>query len=295
MNPSYLIIGAGPCGLYLGHQLTKNNKSVQIVEKSRGVGGRVATRRIEGEIADHGAPYLKFSPQLVDLLFELEIPGIKVDGPGIFYEDGMTLLFKKMASALNVKKEIRIIKLEHKCDQWQAFGDNGETFTASHLILTAPLPQSLELLKNSDLKYDPELEKIKYSKALIGLFKTDDEITPGKQVSEHIHSVFSMKERNGSDRISILRLSEENSEALFENPDEIILQKIENLFIEAFPEAKTIYFRELKKWRYVQPHSSLPYPYAEVAPQLYLAGDAFNFPAISGALLSAEALVKKLI
>jgi renalase len=49
-----LIIGAGPCGLALGHKLTQNKKDFLIVEKSRGIGGRIATRRIDGDSFDHG-------------------------------------------------------------------------------------------------------------------------------------------------------------------------------------------------------------------------------------------------
>ena len=53
------VIGAGMAGLICARQLRLIGYSVAVVEKSRGAGGRVATRRVGGVRADHGAPYLE--------------------------------------------------------------------------------------------------------------------------------------------------------------------------------------------------------------------------------------------
>ena len=42
------VIGAGMAGLVCAQQLSQAGYSVVVVEKSRGVGGRVATRRLQG-------------------------------------------------------------------------------------------------------------------------------------------------------------------------------------------------------------------------------------------------------
>jgi Predicted NAD/FAD-dependent oxidoreductase len=71
------VIGAGMAGLICADQLRLAGYSVVVVEKSRGVGGRVATRRVHGTRADHGAPYLE--PQgdavqgLIDVLVDRDI------------------------------------------------------------------------------------------------------------------------------------------------------------------------------------------------------------------------------
>ena len=71
------VIGAGMAGLSCAQQLRQAGYSVAVVEKSRGAGGRVATRRVQGTRADHGARYLE--PQgevvqgLIDVLVDRQI------------------------------------------------------------------------------------------------------------------------------------------------------------------------------------------------------------------------------
>ncbi|MGB3512618.1 MAG: FAD-dependent oxidoreductase [Microcoleaceae cyanobacterium] len=66
------VIGAGMAGLVCAQQLQQAGYSVLVLEKSRGVGGRIATRRVSGTRADHGVRYLeptgKFLPQLINFL-----------------------------------------------------------------------------------------------------------------------------------------------------------------------------------------------------------------------------------
>ena len=51
------IIGAGISGCSCAHQLTQAGHQVTVVEKGRGVGGRMSTRRMDGARIDHGAQF----------------------------------------------------------------------------------------------------------------------------------------------------------------------------------------------------------------------------------------------
>ncbi|MGB3557742.1 MAG: FAD-dependent oxidoreductase [Geitlerinemataceae cyanobacterium] len=64
------VIGAGVAGLICARQLDRAGYRVVVSEKSRGVGGRLATRRIAGTRADLGAPYVEAEGRLSGLLFE---------------------------------------------------------------------------------------------------------------------------------------------------------------------------------------------------------------------------------
>ncbi len=51
------MIGAGLAGLSCARALDESGLDVQLLEKSRGVGGRCATRRIDGQPVDHGLAF----------------------------------------------------------------------------------------------------------------------------------------------------------------------------------------------------------------------------------------------
>jgi len=65
------IIGAGLAGLTCAQQLHQSGYSVVVVDKSRGVGGRVATRRLHETRADHGVRYLEPQGKLLQQLIEI--------------------------------------------------------------------------------------------------------------------------------------------------------------------------------------------------------------------------------
>ena len=51
------IVGAGIAGLAAAGELVRAGRQVVVLEKSRGIGGRMATRRIGGATCDHGAQF----------------------------------------------------------------------------------------------------------------------------------------------------------------------------------------------------------------------------------------------
>ena len=57
MEKQVLVVGAGLSGLIAARELQKNGISTAIVDKGTSVGGRLATRRIAGGVADHGAQF----------------------------------------------------------------------------------------------------------------------------------------------------------------------------------------------------------------------------------------------
>jgi renalase len=206
----------------------------------------------------------------------------------------MTGPFKSLAASLPIHKEVKIVKIEKK-SRWHVTSDQGLEFEAENIVLTAPLPQALELLTQSQIRFESELKSVQYSKALMGLFITHEENFIKSNLPSGVHSLFSMKDRGLSPEAFVMRMDPEYSDKYFGSEESQVLSDLEQRFLSAFESIPQIKHRELKKWRYVLPLTSLELPYLEVAPQLYLAGDAFLYPDIRGALLSAEALAKKLI
>ena len=67
----------------------------------------------------------------------------------------------------------------------------------------------------------------------------------------------------------------------------LIINHIYNLLFHSFIDDKQTM---VKRWKFSHPNSIYPDPYVEVAPGLFLAGDSFGGPSITGAFLSAEKL-----
>jgi renalase len=56
-EPDVVIVGAGIAGLSAAAELVASGRRVVVLEKSRGVGGRMATRRVGEAVCDHGAQF----------------------------------------------------------------------------------------------------------------------------------------------------------------------------------------------------------------------------------------------
>lgn len=176
-----LIVGAGVAGLAAAQRLTAAGLRVGVLEKSRGVGGRLATRRmatLRGEVlVDHGAQYftcrsLEFQKILAPLLEQrlvtnwleaistLTPQGITSASAAHIYPryccpQGMTTLAKALATDLTIQRQAKVGKLRLTAgSNWQVFTEAGEVFSARALILTPPPQQSLTLLGSLAKQFD---------------------------------------------------------------------------------------------------------------------------------------------
>ena len=254
-----IIIGAGLAGLFLGRELKSRGENVLILEKSKGLGGRIATRRIENLGFDHGAPKLDLSPA------DKKFLGLNDEG---YLMGGMTNLAKKMALDLPIKKETRVMSI-HKKSDFELQTDQGDVFHSQKIYLTAPLPQALELLSQSELKslIPDELKSIEYHKAVMALFTYEGALSSSPEIQ-------AQKPRGLHPEGYILTLGSEESDQWFDHSEEeqslYLKEKIAGLGsgkIRSF---------EVKKWRYTVVKKPLDKKFAELTKNLYLVGDAFG-------------------
>ena len=158
-----LVIGAGIAGLMAATILSTAGVSVRIVDKGRGPGGRMATRRWAGAVFDHGDQFFTVRDARFARWVEqwrvlgLVQPWYDLGNTGRHYRGGpgMTAIAKHLASKLDVQRQAFVEKVIRLDDQWQVVVRGGEILTASHLLVTAPVPQALTLLDASLM----ELEK----------------------------------------------------------------------------------------------------------------------------------------
>ncbi len=280
----YVIVGAGLSGLQLGNALQQQNKDYLILEKSKGLGGRIATRRIDELGLDHGALFLDEKPHYSNSQIEQTTRGY-------FSPGGMNQIAKIMARDLKIKKEQKLSHIKKSTSGWLLKTEEGLELESQKLILTAPLPQALELLEKNDLApiKDHELYSIQYTKALI-LLAILESCEGFKSTIFENHEFQLMKERNLHPKGLVLQCSAEFSELHFEDPEMTSLSAI-NDFIKRSPFASAkIEKSELKKWRYSRPLKTYSQPYIELHPHLFVCGDGFGLP-----LKSSEALINRLL
>ncbi|MGQ9838216.1 MAG: NAD(P)/FAD-dependent oxidoreductase [Cyanobacteriota bacterium] len=170
-----IVIGAGVTGLVCARQLFRAGLQVLVLEKSAGLGGRMATRRVEhaGQTVpvDHGAQYLTAdSDGLNRWVKELLAMGLLtewtrslhlLDANGLHPEDpndqkpryicpqGMSALAKHIATPLQVLHQTRVVGLKPLEKTWQVSTDNGSVYQAASLVMAIPAPQMLPLLQEA--------------------------------------------------------------------------------------------------------------------------------------------------
>lgn len=300
----FAIVGAGISGLDIGWKLDTSNASVLILEKSKSCGGRMATRRLNESKFDHGAQFIKrtkISDALIEfwtsrnILKRFPVP----DFDSYFGLGGMTRLTKEISQNLNVKYNSKVITLKNTPHGWRLTLDNGDSILSKNIILSCPLPQSLELLKNSDIPFDPKLQDIHYAKSIVSLISLQqplkEHLTFVENFDSDIYSICSQKGKGLSiDHNYTIVMTEKWSEDHFGLSDDEIKQTSIVLFKTKFGSTDISDF-QIKKWRYCQPTSMWSELFYQPHPDIYLIGDAFGGPSLNGALLSSDGLAKKLI
>jgi renalase len=166
-----IVVGAGLAGLVCAQQLQRTGLRVVVVEKSRGLGGRLATRRLEDTCADHGLRYLTeqgaLTGQLISHLLKqnrlqpwIEVPTEFLDRseyqPGYSAATGLTAVAKWLATGLAVWLGQRVDRLSLEQDGqtpiWLLELLPGQAEAASLIrgkavVLAIPAPQAQALVE----------------------------------------------------------------------------------------------------------------------------------------------------
>ena len=326
-----LIIGAGICGLMAASALRDQGLTVGVVDKGRSVGGRLATRRIGGGRADHGAQFFTVRDETfqrhVDrwiatgLVYEWSrgwSSGSSASGapdgyPRYAVRDGMNMLAKRVAAELSGDHNIELLlsvqisALSQHGGDWLARDSQGESYQATTLIVTSPVPQSLAMLEAGGVQLSPDdqhdLEQVHYAPCLCGLFHINGEVKlpdPGAvQRPKEAITWIADNQAKGISPLATLLTVHAGSVFSLNNYDADASEVLPYLRaeIEPFLGANArIQEEQLKRWRYALPLVLHPAPFLRAAglPPLYFGGDAFGGPRIEGAALSALAMANEI-
>jgi hypothetical protein len=257
------VIGAGLSGLVAAVTLREAGHDVVVIEKSRGVGGRLAARRVAGTVVDHGAPVIPFTLAGELAAFLEWVPdGERVElSEGVAFRAGATQLAKAMAAKLDVVLGSRVAALRSTSDgRLELAAEQGNTHgVVDAVIVTAPAPQAADLLEQSP-ENGPRvaaLRAVDYDPAvmlLAGLAMAEpaslDPVTPPRHFQRI--TAESVKGRGVIAGIVpvVARIEPERSAALIDTSDDAILDEFTSPLLAACDADGPPAWIQVKRWRY---------------------------------------------
>lgn len=153
--PRVAVVGAGIAGLACARTLAASGLACTVFEKSRGAGGRAATRRLDGQSFDHGAPFIgppqpgSDVPLGAWLAAGLVTPWRPAGGSHarLLAAPGMSSLAGSLAEGLEVRTGIRVARLGRDANEWRLADAQGTDLGAFDAVVVAvPAPQAVPLL-----------------------------------------------------------------------------------------------------------------------------------------------------
>jgi len=333
-NPTHtpvLIVGAGLAGLAAARELQKSGRPFLVTEKSRGLGGRAATRRWVHGPVDHGAQFFtvrspEFRAQVDDWLsrglcfewtrgFHQWTRGGLQEEPSDHHprfacHNGMSVLSRDLADGCDeqILRNERLVRLAPDGDVWAGEFESGRIIKADAVLLTAPAPQAALLLGEAAPEAATSLASHTMSPCLALAARYARQGLPWRGIQFAGHPVLSWVGHDTSKRpdshrgstILVLHANPEFSEANYTAPPEEMTATMLAALSEAtgadFANPTDTFFH---RWRYSQAvvaagAATGVLSWSGPAP-LLVAGDAVGGGKIEGAWLSGRAAGRKII
>jgi predicted NAD/FAD-dependent oxidoreductase len=164
------IVGAGVAGLAAARAL--DTKNYMIFEKSRGPGGRLASKRIDDLRVDIGAQFFtarepRFQGIVSDAIdtgfvkYWRPRMGTFINGQATASPDSqerfvgapyMNAMGRYLAQSLTITTQLRIATISRRDNQFHLTSTDGELYTASQVLVTVPVDQMTSLLPSHDVR-----------------------------------------------------------------------------------------------------------------------------------------------
>lgn len=301
MHFDIIIIGAGISGVTLAQHLTAAGKRTLVLDKGRGVGGRMSTRRREGVRYDHGAQFITVRDERVQKMFErLVADGVvrewfraSSDGlPRFCGVHGMSSIVAAVAAGSDVRTSMEVASLEHDGTLWTVRCADGSNFTANAIVSSAPVPQTVQLLSNGNVVLNERvyavLATITYEHCIASLVRT----TSPHDVRAVAHPDIAYIGDNSDKGISespayTIHATPQFSERMWDaDRSEVAKHLAACVFGGALEGVTDI---DVHAWKFSRPITTTETTFLRAVdhPPLIVIGDAFGGSRVEGAIISA--------
>ncbi|MBN8192205.1 FAD-dependent oxidoreductase [Bacillus sp. NTK074B] len=284
-----IIIGGGLSGIMAARTLLeKGIEDILIVEKSRSVGGRLATRRMGEGKADHGAQFFTVRSRELQEDVDKWLGEGRVKRwfgnpyPRYTSVNGMNALAKQLAETIPVKLNTKVSSIREERDgPLEIELESGENIFANQCIVTAPVPQALSLLSGVT---EPSLSTISFAPCFVGMFTFNGSSSipsPGhvdENLPEGVERVVDHHKKGISPSVTVsVYMTGEWSKKNESRKDNEIRTEIQRVAERHLAEGTEVAGAELKRWRYAEAEKVMRSPYVEVgaSKRIIVCGDAF--------------------
>jgi predicted NAD/FAD-dependent oxidoreductase len=313
-----VVVGAGLAGTSAARRLADAGLDVVVLERDRWVGGRLGTRLVGTTVVDHGAQFFTARNRRfgdwVDTLLSDDLVyewcrgfGANDGFPRFVARGGMGELARVLARDLTIRLDRAVRSVSAGAgDRWlvELEGDGpgaDDAIEARAVLLTAPVPQSLEILEAGgvDLGHDEAegLPLIDYEPtlALVTVLDRSPSLPRPGAVQRDV-GPFSFVADNQAKGLAdapalTLHASAAMSNTLWTESDTKVTATL-LLAAEEYVAGRKVLDTSLTRWRYATPQSVWTNRCCTITDDpgpLLLAGDAFGGPRVEGAWLSGDA------
>lgn len=302
------IIGAGMAGLACARRLRESGVELVLFDKGRAVGGRIATRRVEGLQFDHGAQYVTARTEsFAGVLRTLRASGTVGDweqGSGLARLvgiPGMSALPRALAEGLDVRLNAPVTGLSCVGDRWRlTIGDRVEE--AERVVMALPAPQARALL-GPDHPLAAALDQVRLAPCLTLMaavrapvpFACSEDV--GHPLAWVAHEGSKPGRPSGEATCWVAQAGPEfSSEHLEKEPQAIARLMLPMLCDRLGVGADAVSYAVVHRWRYARAMTVLGNPFLRSSERsLYLGGDWCLGARVEAAWTSGTAIAEDLL
>ena len=307
------IAGTGLSAIFAAIRIrSQMDVNLLMFDKARGLGGRLATRRVDNGKFDHGAQYFNLSelkeiPEIKELIDSKIICSLE-NSDKFFAPGGMTNIAKFLLEGFDIKKQHKLIDFKKNGHEYILNFENTESLACNDLILSCPMPQTIEILENSDPNYlkdfMTDLSILEYEPCIVLMIKSKNKLA---HLNKELGNLYegrniswvgdnSLKQVSDVENFYTVQCNEnfskENFENEYERTNDLLKTELETIFGDGYEILSN------HKWRY-----SVPKNFYEGDDSLIireenfigLCGDIFTNGKFSGAIKSGISIADKYV
>lgn len=296
-----IIVGAGISGLMAADVLLQEGiSSIQILDKGRSPGGRLATRRINGGTFDHGAQFITARSEAFQTTLKEWIDNKWITlwhnkrQPRYTALGGMNQLAKKIVPVQDLACNFFVEKIKPEKNGYIIFARHTESnlleqWFAKTVIMTCPIPQIFSILEQGKCLIQPQdyelLHSVRYMPCIALLIRLahDLKIKEG-YLQDPFPGFISFIADNKHKGIShfpslTVHLDQICSKEHYNVPDNQVWQYALPYLAKLHSDFHNILVNyQVKRWRFAQAYNLIQKPFLNIGTEapLIVCGDGFN-------------------